>query len=83
MDHYLTEADLADRFQVTVHVVGEWRRRYGWPHLKIGRTVRYTAAHVARIEQIHAVMIDPAVALSLRTGQTIGSARATLRQQGY
>ena len=55
MTTYLTDADLAERFGEPVTKVEKWRRQYGWPHMKVGRQVRYTEADVAEIERIHHV----------------------------
>lgn len=53
--HLLTEADLAELMQETEARVYEWRKRYRWPHLKIGRKVRYTEAQVEQILAAHVV----------------------------
>lgn len=55
MATYLTDADLAERFGEPVAKIEKWRRRYGWPHFKVGREVRYTEADVAAIERLHHV----------------------------
>jgi excisionase family DNA binding protein len=52
---FLTEQQLAERLGIAVDKVAEWRRRYGWPHLKIGREVRFTEADVRAIEAQHRV----------------------------
>lgn len=52
---YLTEADLAEKLGIPEEKVSEWRRRYGWPHIKIGRAVRFTESDVRAIEQLHHV----------------------------
>jgi uncharacterized protein YjcR len=53
--NFLTDADLAEKLGEPEAKVVEWRRRYGWPHLKIGRQVRYTEADVRAIEALHHV----------------------------
>ncbi len=55
MTDFLTEAELAERLNVSELKVREWRRQYGWPHVKIGRQVRFTEADVAAIERQHRV----------------------------
>lgn len=55
MSNFITEADLADTLEVSVETVTEWRRRYGWPHVKIGRQVRFTEADVRAIAAQHHV----------------------------
>lgn len=51
----LTEAQLADALGATRDQVGVWRRQYGWPHVKLGREVRFTAAQVDEIVALHTV----------------------------
>jgi hypothetical protein len=53
--NFLTEADLAATLGETEEKVAEWRRRYGWPHIKIGRQVRFTEADVRAITAQHHV----------------------------
>lgn len=48
---YLTDADLAEKLGVPEKKVAEWRLRYGWPHMKVGRQVRYTLDDIAEIER--------------------------------
>jgi uncharacterized protein YjcR len=52
---YLTDADLAERLGVADRKVAEWRQRYGWPHMKVGRQVRYTEADIEAIERMQRV----------------------------
>lgn len=35
--------------------VVEWTRRYGWPHVRVGRTIAFTDADVAQILALHHV----------------------------
>lgn len=51
--HYYTDDDLAVALGVPKERVALWRKQYAWPHLLIGRTVRYTADQVAEIERKH------------------------------
>jgi hypothetical protein len=53
--------------------VVEWTRRYGWPHVRVGRTIAFTdddveqiiaAHHVAGTKQHSADAIDGQTALS-------------------
>lgn len=69
---YLTDADLAERLGVTTAKAIEWRKHYRWPHMKIGRQVRYTEADVLAIEAMHHVKPKRAKAMP---GQTALSAR--------
>jgi len=72
MTNFLTEADLAGLLNVTEAKVTEWRRRYGWPCVKIGRQVRFTEADVRAIEAQHHVVSERDAGLP---GQTLRSAR--------
>lgn len=40
---------------VTHRKVVEWTRRYGWPHVRVGRTIAFTDADVAQILAKHHV----------------------------
>lgn len=71
MSSYLTEADLGERLGADEATVGEWRRRYSWPHIKIGRQVRFSEADVRAIESMHHVEPTKPTALP---GQTSRSA---------
>jgi hypothetical protein len=71
MNDYLTDADLAERLGATEAQVVKLRQRYGWPHLKFGRRIRYTEADVKRIEAMHHVEAEKATGLP---GQTALSA---------
>lgn len=73
----LTDAGLAEVFGVAEQKIGEWRRAYGWPHVKVGRQVRYTAAHVEQIVSSHSHDQRPAPqSVSVEVpGQTARSAR--------
>lgn len=71
MSDFLTDDDLATLLKEKVEKVVEWRRRYGWPHFKIGRQVRYSDSDVRAIEAMHRVESGKAKALP---GQTKRSA---------
>lgn len=72
----LTDSDLAKAFGADEDKVALWRRTYGWPHIKVGRTVRYTAAQVEQILDSHSRERDAGgpVRVSI-PGQTPRSAR--------
>lgn len=71
MTEFLTETELAEMLGEPEAKVIEWRRRYGWPHIKIGRQVRYTESDVRAIQALHHVSGDKPAALP---GQTALSA---------
>lgn len=64
---FLTEADLGDLLGAPEATVAEWRRRYRWPHFKVGRQVRFTEADVRAIEALHHVVGTKAAALPDQT----------------
>lgn len=64
---FLTESDLAERLGVPESTVTEWRRRYSWPHMKIGKRVRFSEADVRAIELQHHVKPAKADALPDQT----------------
>lgn len=53
--------------------VGDWRRRYDWPHITVGRTIRYTPEQVEQILRKHQVTA-PAKKAAALPGQTKRSA---------
>lgn len=55
MRRYLTEAEFAAQLGAAEERVAIWRRQYGWPHLSVGRTIRYTDEHIAAIERMQTV----------------------------
>lgn len=72
---FLTEADLAEKLGEPEEKVAEWRRRYGWPHMKIGRRIRYTEADVRAIEARHHVEPPAATALPGQTARSAARSR--------
>lgn len=72
---FLTEADLAAELGETEDKVAEWRRRYSWPHVKIGRQVRFTEADVRAIAAMHHVAGGSRTGLSDQTA--LSAARAS------
>jgi excisionase family DNA binding protein len=69
---FLTEADLANELGVSEEKVAEWRRRYGWPHVKFGRQIRFSEADVRAIATRHHV--DAGIVATTMPGQTALSA---------
>jgi len=72
-----TPAALAELLDTTEANVLQWRRQYGWPSFKVGKTIRFTQEHVEQIVAKHSaapVKADqsPAVVIG---GQTKRSAR--------
>lgn len=63
MSRLLTPADLAERWSTTSRWVMENYAQ--WPHVRLGRRVRFTEAQVAEIERRNTVAHRPAA-----TGQT-------------
>ena len=81
MTNFHTPAELAEKLSATPDQVLEWRRQYGWPSLKIGKTIRFTDEHVEQIVAQHSArprksdVVDPAAAGIVLSGQTKRSAR--------
>lgn len=48
----LTTQDIADRYGISEYQVKDRCRRGEWPHLRVGRLVRFTEAHVEQIDRI-------------------------------
>lgn len=57
MSALIPPAALAEQFgsDVTRRKVIEWTRRYGWPHVRVGRTIAFTEADVQQILAAHHV----------------------------
>lgn len=75
MSAFITEAELADELDETVEKVAEWRRRYGWPHIKIGRQVRFTEADVRAIQSMHHVESERPSGLPSQTALSAARSR--------
>lgn len=52
MNVYLTDADVAERFDKSVAFVQRTCRAGLWPHMKVGKSYRFKAEHVAAIEAL-------------------------------
>lgn len=72
MTTLLSDAGLAEVFDIPERTVSDWRRRYGWPHVLVGRAVRYTPEHVEQILRQH--QVTPANKPKALPGQTRRSA---------
>lgn len=57
-----TADDLADRYGHSREYVLRAAREGKWPHLRVGRQVRFTEAHVAAIDAMHEVKATAATA---------------------
>lgn len=69
----LTDADLAQAFGAPEKTIANWRRRYDWPHITVGRSIRYTPENVEQILRRHQVTAA-ATAPNAIPGQTQRSA---------
>lgn len=82
MSDLLDAAAMAERLSARDEKqVMEWHRRYHWPHVKIGRAVRWTPEQADEIVRRH--IVSPAGAepqLGIIPGQTARS-RARSRRQ--
>lgn len=76
MSTLITDGALADEFGIDVERLHKLRRRYAWPHVRLGRKdIRFTPAQVEEIVRMHsedAPSLPSSVAIA---GQTKRSAR--------
>jgi len=72
MSNLLTPDDLAEEFGVPVSTVMLWNRDNGWPHVRVGRRIRWTPEQLEEI--LRRQSVTPAKAPKL-PGQTSRSAR--------
>jgi excisionase family DNA binding protein len=56
-----THADLAERLNLPLSTTIELRKREGWPHIRLGRKVRFTDEQIDQIIATHTVVEAPAV----------------------
>lgn len=72
-----TPADLAEQLQVSARQVVDWCKHYDWPHVRIGRSIRFEDSHVAEIIAKHTVVKrdQAAPGTVVIAGQTRRSAR--------
>lgn len=72
-DDLLTPAEVAKRLRITPKKVMELRRANGWPHVKLGRSIRFTPQQVEQI--IGKQSVSPSTSHVALPGQTAASAR--------
>lgn len=78
-----SDDDLAEMFQLRKERVVRFRQQLGWPHVKMGRQIRYTERQVEQIVDLHShVQTEEGRRLSagLATGQTFRSAAYWAKQ---
>lgn len=69
-----TEADLAEKFDITPAKAAELRKRKRWPHVRVTRfDVRYTDAQIEQI--VASLSVTPDRDVAAGTGLTQRSAR--------
>jgi hypothetical protein len=74
MSNLLTLTDLAVKLSADEETVVKWQRRYHWPHVKIGRALRWTPEQADEIVRRHAVTAPESKPVVV-SGQTARSAR--------
>lgn len=57
----LTHNDIATRLNMPLSTIVELRKREGWPHYRIGKSIRFTDAQVEEILAGHLVTPEPEV----------------------
>lgn len=50
-----THADLAERLNLPLSTVVDLRKREGWPHVRLGKAVRFTDEQITEIVASHVV----------------------------
>ena len=65
----LTHADVAERLNLSLSTTVELRKREGWPHVKLGRAVRFTEEQMAQIVASHTVVKSDEDAAPVFEGQ--------------
>lgn len=77
MSELIAPEKLAEQFGENVdrRKVIEWTRRYGWPHVKVGRTIAFTPAQFEQIVALHSVDGSRDATPGRMAGQTALSAR--------
>lgn len=73
-ENLLTEEELAQRLRVSPRRAGDLRREHDWPHVKLGRRVRYTEHQAKQIVALQTAKPAPKKPTAL-PGQTARSAR--------
>lgn len=68
-----THADLADRLALPLSTTIELRKREGWPHVRLGRKVRFTDEQIEQIITTHTT-VDQVVE-KVSSGLTARSSR--------
>lgn len=61
--------ELAARYGVSRDYVMRKARLHSWPHLRMGRMVRFTDSHIAAIDAMHEVAVDPQIAIDRSWGR--------------
>lgn len=76
-DELLTPAEVGLIFGKSARWVVESRLRYGWPHVGVGRTIRFTREHVDEIKRMQTVRPKESGDRAALDGQTLRSRRAS------
>lgn len=71
-----THSDLAAVLNLPLSTTVELRKREGWPHVRLGKAVRFTDEQVAQIVASHTVTETPTAA-PMFTGQRKRGGRAS------
>lgn len=74
----LTHADIAERLNMPLSTVVEIRKREGWPHVRVGKAVRFTEEQVGEIIASH-VVADGLTEAEVFPGQRTHRPRASQR----
>lgn len=72
----LTPEDMADLLGVSRAKVLEWNRRYEWPHIRLGRRIRWTKVQVEDITARHTVASATTALTDTRTKRSSAARRS-------
>lgn len=76
--HLLTFEQLADRLQLSESNVRSMCRRYYWPHVRLGRSIRFTEEQIERIAALHSYS-PTSLELDEARGMVMGLTQASAR----
>ncbi len=77
MSEFRSADDLAADFGVDRLTLLEWRRRYSWPHTRIGRKFYFTAEQVEAIKKAHEITGPKVAPIAGQTARSANRRRAS------
>ena len=75
--HLITPAEMAGRFDgVAVSTILEWNRKYAWPFVRVGHSIRWTEDQYTEIIRRQSVAPTAAKGLPGQTARSAGRKRS-------